>query len=638
MSSGLGAQLQDGERALFRVWAPFAEHLEVQFLPAGRQDSVSTIGADGSAVPARFLASPLSDSRRVKLTRDARGYHEALLDGVSAADRYVYRFPDGTTTPDPASRSQPLGIHGPSEIVDLQFQWSDQNWQPPALADLVIYELHVGTFTRSGTLDAVIDHLPELQALGVTALELMPIAQFPGLRNWGYDGVFPFAVQNSYGGPQALQRLVDACHAHGMAVFLDVVYNHLGPDGNALARFAPYFSERFRTPWGEALNFDGPGSDDVRHFFIENARQWLFDLHIDGLRLDAVHAIFDTSAYPFLSELADRIYDDARALGRRVYLFAESDRNDPRLIRPRPLGGHGLDALWSDDFHHALHTLLTGESQGYYADFGDVAQLGRAYSEAFVFGGQYSTFRDRRHGAAPGDLAAHCFVVCAQNHDQIGNRMLGERLSGLVAFEAQKLAAAITLTSPYIPLLFMGEEFGELAPFPYFVDHTDPLLVDSVRDGRKREFARFAWNGEPPDPQAESTFTSARLNRHLRERSPHRELVAYYQHLLALRRELHLQRTDRSALEVVPYHGESALLVLRPGPETASVALLLCFHPEGSGVRVPLAEGIWRVRSDSAAADWAGPGSKHPECVRSSGQVELALAPWSALLLEHMAG
>jgi maltooligosyltrehalose trehalohydrolase len=626
MSAGLGALQQDRERTLFRVWAPFAEQLEVQFVPAHAAPSPSPVVPDGADAP------------RVKLTRDARGYHEALLDGVSAGARYVYRFPDGTVAADPASRLQPLGVRGPSEVVDLRFDWTDQAWQPPSLQDLVIYELHVGTFTRAGTLTAVIDHLDELQALGITALELMPLAQFPGTRNWGYDGVFPFAVQNSYGGPRALQQLVDACHARGLAVILDVVYNHIGPDGNTFAHFAPYFNELYHTPWGDALNFDGPGSDDVRQFFIESARQWLFDFHIDALRLDAVHAILDTSAYPFLSEFAERIYEDARALGRRVYLIAESDRNDPRLIRPRNLGGHGLDALWSDDFHHALHTLLTGESQGYYADFGDVAQLGRAYREAFVFGGQYSTFRERRHGAAPGDAASHCFVVCAQNHDQVGNRMLGDRLSGLVAFEAQKLAAATTLTSPFVPLLFMGEEFGELAPFPYFVDHADPLLADAVRAGRKREFATFAWNGEPPDPQAESTFTSARLNRHLRDRSPHRELAAYYQHLLALRRELNLQRTDHAALEVVAFHDESALLVLRPGPEPAPVAFVFCFHPVGARVTVPLAEGFWRVRSDSAQSEWAGPGSTHPECFHSRGFTELQLAPWSALVLEQVAG
>jgi maltooligosyltrehalose trehalohydrolase len=608
LSSGLGATLMGPDRTLFRVWAPAFETLELE------------------------LATPLQ--LRVPLLRDARGYHEALVDGAGAGTRYFFRVPGGLQLADPTSRYQPEGVHGPSEVVDLEFDWHDQKWRTPALCELVTYELHVGTFTRSGTFEAVIDHLPELVELGVTAIELMPIAQFAGEHNWGYDGVFPFAAQNSYGGPLGLMRLVDAAHENGIAVVLDVVYNHVGPEGNQLHHFGPYFNGWYRTPWGEALNFDAPGSDDVRHFFIENARQWLFDFHIDALRLDAVHAIRDASAYPFLTELADRIHEEARARGRQAYLIAESDLNDPRVVRPRAHGGHGLDAQWSDDFHHALHTLLTGEAQGYYADFGDVEQLAKAYRDGFVYTGQHSAHRQRRHGAPMPDIDYSRIVVSAQNHDQVGNRMLGDRLSGLVSFEAQKLAAACVLTAPFQPLLFMGEEYGELAPFPYFVQHSDPRLVEAVRRGRLSEFESFDWNGQPPDPQADSTFASAQLSHHLREHSPHRELLAYYRHLLKLRRHLLLELTTRPGLEVTSFPDDRALLVLRRTPGLPVVAILLAFNPDPVRLSTPLPNGVWYVRSDSAATDWAGPGTVHPDCIASLHQKQIELAPWSALVLE----
>ena len=610
MSSGLGAIVIDRDRTLFRVWAPAFDRLEIE------------------------IVSPTQ--LRVPLQRDARGYHEALVDGAGAGTRYYYQVPGGRRYADPASRSQPDGVHGPSEVVDLTFAWNDRHWESPDLADLVIYELHVGAFTKAGTFEAVIDHLGELADLGVTAIELMPIAQFPGARNWGYDGVFPFAPQNTYGGPAGLQRLIDAAHESGLAVILDVVYNHLGPEGNILADFAPYFISKYHTPWGEAINFDAADSDDVRNYFIENARQWLFDYHFDALRLDAVHAILDTSAYPFLTELADRIHDEAQSYDRRAYLIAESDLNDPRLIRPRAAGGHGLDAQWSDDYHHSLHTLLTGESVGYYADFGELDHLIRAYREGFTYTGEYSPHRRRRHGAAIPEAEPKQFVVAAQNHDQIGNRMMGDRLTALVDFEAQKLAAAALLTAPFVPLMFMGEEYGELAPFPYFVSHSNPQLVEAVRNGRRQEFESFGWKSEPPDPFADSTFASAQLSRHLQDRSPHRELKAYYQHLLAMRRELQLNRTPRGGLDVQPARQDRVLVVTLHTAARNAVAVLLNFNAESVCAEVPLSAGKWHILSDSAAAAWAGPGPERAAEITSPGAVSIELAPWSALVLQRV--
>ena len=482
INPGLGAVVLADGHTLFRVWAPSVDALEVE------------------------VTQPYA--RSFPLVRDARGYHEALVDDIGPGARYYFRFPSGQRFPDPASRFQPEGVHGPSEIVSRSFDWTDEDWSTPDLADFVIYELHVGTFTPDGTFDGVIQRLPYLQELGITAIEVMPIAQFPGSRNWGYDGVFPFAVQNTYGGPDGFKRLVDAAHAQGMAVVLDVVLNHLGPEGNILGKFGPYFNTRYRTPWGDALNFDAAGCDDVRRFFIESARRWITEFHVDALRVDAVHAILDTSAYPFLTELSDAVHADAAQLGRRAFLIAESDLNDPRMIRPRGKGGHGMDGQWLDDFHHSLHALLTGERLGYYADYGELEQLAKSFREGFVYTGQYSTARAQRHGASADEESFDQFVTFIQNHDQVGNRMIGDRLSALVSIEAQKLAAAALLGSPFVPLLFMGEEYGELAPFPYFVDHSDSALKEAIVLGRAAEFAGFDWAGSPPDPNAESTLTS----------------------------------------------------------------------------------------------------------------------------------
>jgi len=610
-TTGIGAIALPGNRTLFRVWAPHADELQV-VLP-GHPD------------------------RTLPLQRDERGYHSALHEAVGAGTPYLFRFPDGTLLPDPASRFQPDGVDGPSAIVDTGFDWQDADWKGITLADYIIYELHVGTFTVEGSLDSAIRELPRLRELGITAVELMPIAQFPGTRNWGYDGVFPFAVQNSYGGPLALKRFVDAAHRQGIAVILDVVYNHLGPYGNVLASYGPYFNHRYATPWGDALNFDAAESDEVRAYFIQNALQWLLEFHIDALRLDAIHAIVDTSAYPFLTELADIVREQSQAAGRKLYLIAESDLNDPRLLRPASHSGHGLDGHWLDDFHHAVHTLLTGEQRGYYADFGDIGHLATVLRGNFAYAGDYSAYRKHRHGAPATDLPANRFVVFAQNHDQVGNRMAGDRLSSSVSTAALRLAAAAVLLGPFLPLLWMGEEYGETAPFPFFVDHSDPALITAVREGRKREFADFAWAGEPPDPQAAETFEQAILNPAIARSSPHRELLAYYRRLIALRRELRLGHLGRGETRV--WNEEKVIMLTRHAADGGALMLLLCFNDAGTTIAPLAPAGSISVLLDSNDAEWGGCGTSGVRGMSgmgvkptTSGQTACRLEPWHALL------
>jgi len=570
--------------------------------------------------------------RLAPLQKGANGYFAAEIDGVEPGSLYFFRLDGHQERPDPASRFQPRGVHGPSQVVDPHFPWDEAGWSGLPLMDYIIYELHVGTFTPEGTFAAVIPFLDELQDLGITALEIMPVSQFPGNRNWGYDGVYPFAVQDSYGGPAGLKELVNACHRQGLAVILDVVYNHLGPEGNYLSEYGPYFTERYRTPWGPAMNFDGPGSDEVRRYFIENALHWITDYRFDALRLDALHAIVDLSPRTFLEDLADAVHWQGERLNRRVYLMAESDLNDVRLINPKELGGYNLDAHWNDDFHHALHTVLTGEQTGYYLDFGRMEQLAKGLRDGFIYTGEYAPYRRRRHGSSSRDIAPHRFVVFAQNHDQIGNRLKGERLSQLISFEALKLAAGVILLAPGLPLLFMGEEYGETAPFYYFVSHGDPDLIEAVRQGRKEEFAAFSWQGEPPDPQAEDTFARSRLNHHLRREGKHQTLLDFHQSALKLRQELSLLldlgRKDR---EILAYEKEKVLWVRMQGD--LGEAVLVCHFGEKTlHLPLPWPEGRWHKRLDSAEERWGGPGSQAPIEFEADRKNPLTLAPHSILL------
>jgi maltooligosyltrehalose trehalohydrolase len=592
-----GAEWTPTDRCRFRVWAPRARAVELRLLEPERQVAMQPL---------------------------ARGYHEAVVDGIVPGQRYLYRLADGPERPDPASRWQPDGVHAPSAVDDPTFAWHDDRWCGLALEELVLYELHAGTFTPEGTFDAAIGQLDRLVELGVTALSLMPVAQFPGTRNWGYDGAYPFAVQASYGGTKGLKRLVDGAHRRGLAVILDVVYNHFGPEGNYLRDFAPsFFSDQHKTPWGEAINFDGPGSDEVRHYFLCNARRWQEEFHLDGLRLDAVHAIKDLSAWPFLAELAEGCHQQARRLKRPFHLIAESDLNDARLIRPTELGGYGLDAQWADDFHHAVHTLLTGERHGYYADFGTMADLVRAWREGYAYAGRYSRVRGRRHGNSPAGLPPERFVVSVQNHDQVGNRAHGDRLAALVDFESLKLAAGLMLLSPYLPLLFMGEEYGETAPFLYITSHGDPALVEAVRQGRREE---FAWQGQAPDPQDERTFVRSGLD--LARGNP--ALAALYRELIRLRRLVRPLYARPVADELHADERRMVLLVRRPG-------LVLLFHLGAEPVPcvLPWPAGTWQLLLASADERWQGPGSGLPGRIEASGEVAVALTPRSFAVYEE---
>ncbi len=598
----LGATPLPGGECRFLVWAPQARRVEVH------------------------IVAPVE--RRCALEPGEQGYHAARVPDVGPGARYFYVLDSEVERPDPASRLQPQGVHGPSEVVDPAFPWTDDAWEGMLLSAHILYELHVGAFTPEGTFDAAIGRLASLAELGVNAIELMPVAQFPGTRNWGYDGVYPYAVQNSYGGPHGLKRLVDAAHRAGLAVLLDVVYNHLGPEGNYLSDFGPYFTDRYRTPWGKALNFDGADSDEVRRFFVENAVEWVENFHLDGLRIDAVHAIHDASATPFLRELCGR----ARGCGRRAHLIAESDLNDARVVSAE---GLGFDATWSDDLHHALHALLTGEREGYYADFGRVDHVARAITHGWTYSGQYSTYRRRRHGNSARGLGGDRFVVCSQNHDQVGNRMMGERLGTLVPFEAAKLAAGVVILSPFVPLLFMGEEYGENAPFQYFVSHGDADLVRAVREGRRREFKRFAWKGTPPDPQDEATFRRCVLDPARGDSERGRATQAWYRELLRLRgRILSLACGDRGHGEAGGGESPPFLWIHRRMVSEETFAVFH-FSDKAASVELPLPRGRWTRVLDSANAAFGGPGVVCPWTVDSEGTASCPLAPWNAVLFRR---
>src|SRR5579863_9034945 len=605
--------------------------------------------------PTRIGAHPLSDGSSefvlwapnskqvsIRLTESndlvpmrptGRGYHEALVERCSAGRRYFFRLEDGRELPDPTSRFQPEGVHGPSEIADAKaFPWTDQGWKGRALKSSVIYELHVGTYSAEGTFDAVIPRLAELAALGVTTVELMPVAQFPGSRNWGYDGVYPYAPQNSYGGPEALRRLVNAAHKRGLAMVLDVVYNHLGPEGNYLNAFGPYFTDRYQTPWGQAINFDGQHSDEVRRFFIENALYWLDEFHFDALRLDAIHGIFDFSARHFLEELKSFVANLSARLGRSLYLIAESDLNNSRILRNAKHGGYGVDAQWSDDFHHSVHTLLTREDRGYYSDFRGIGPLAATLRDGWFYSGQYSGYRKRRHGNSAAGIAPEKFVVCTQNHDQVGNRVAGERLTALVGFEALKLAAGINILSPFVPMLFMGEEYGESAPFQYFTSHGDKDLVEAVRRGRREEFATFGWKDSVPDPQDEKTFQRSRLDHSLKERAPHQTLYRFYQELIHLRATLKLGRRKVKAVREL---GEASLLV-RYADISLHAAMLFNFAEFPVALSVPELAGNWKVMMTSASITWNGPEAEAASTLKIEADQELRISPVSFLVLEKI--
>ncbi|MEA5593553.1 malto-oligosyltrehalose trehalohydrolase [Rivularia sp. UHCC 0363] len=578
------------------------------------------------------------ENKIVPLEKDERGYWHGSVADIKPGTLYYYQLDGETDRADPAANSLPQGVHGAAEIVDHNsFKWNDDQWQGVPLEQMVIYELHVGTFTEEGTFESIIPRLSELRELGVNTIEIMPVAQFPGNRNWGYDGVFPYAVQNSYGGVDGLKKLVDACHKIGMAVVLDVVYNHLGPEGNYLWGYGTYFTEKYKTPWGSAVNFDDAYSDGVRHYFVQNVLYWLEYYHLDGLRLDAVHAIYDFGAKHILAEMAEAVTELEQKKGRQYYLIAESDLNDPRIIRSKEMGGYGIDAQWSDDFHHILHTVVTGEMNGYYEDFGDLEQLAKAYRKGFVYTWDYSNFRHRYHGEDPSDCASSQFVVCAQNHDQIGNRMLGDRLATLISFEALKLTAAALLLAPYVPMLFMGEEYGETAPFLYFVSHSDRDLIEAVRKGRKEEFAAFHEIGgqEAPDPQAEETFEKSRLDWDKYKSGEYQKLWLFHQKLLKMRREIPaLASLDRNQLEATVLEPEKVLRIHRYHQDS-KVLCWLNFGSETVKIAENIPSGTWKRILDSSEETWRGTGSQLPEKLDGDSNPMMIINPYSVAVYSN---
>jgi maltooligosyltrehalose trehalohydrolase len=565
--------------------------------------------------PRAKRVSVVVDGERYAMEGEPRGWWAATVDGAHAGSRYGFLLDDDETpVPDPRSARQPDGVHGPSELVDhTAFAWSDAGWRPPTLASSVIYELHPGTFTAEGTLDAAIARLDYLRELGITHVELMPLAAAEGERGWGYDGVALYAPLEAYGGPDAVKRFVDAAHGRGLAVLIDVVYNHFGPSGNYTGKFGGYLTDRHMTPWGGAVNFEDAGSAEVRDFFIENAVMWLRDYHFDGLRVDAVHAFIDRSATHFLEQMEEEVRALSNHTGRHYVVIAESDLNDPRLVTAREAGGYGLDAQWSDDFHHALWSVLTGETRGYYQDFaeiegvGPIAHLAKAIKEAFVYQGQYSPHRRRNHGRPVVALPADRFLGFIQNHDQVGNRAQGDRLSHLVDSGRAKIAAAMVLLAPFVPMLFAGEEFAASSPFQYFTDFQDKELGRLVSEGRRKEFVAFGWSPEEvPDPQHEETFLRSKLRWEEVGHGAHAEMLEWYRRLIALRRqESALTRGDlqdvrvrfdeaqkwlwmgRGPIEVVFNAGRSEITL----PIARSYEMVLASSPEivckGEDLRLP---------------------------------------------------
>jgi maltooligosyltrehalose trehalohydrolase len=582
-----GATPLGGQGVEFRVWAPKPQSLAVKLLRA-----------NGGVH---------------QMTRIDEDFH-VLVENARPGDRYFLVIDGVAERPDPVSRSQPEGVHGPSEIIDpARFSWTDQNWKGIALSDYIFYELHTGTFTGQGDFESIVTKLPYLTDLGVTAVELMPVVEFPGARNWGYDGVDLYAPHSAYGGPNGLKSLVNAAHGAGLAVVLDVVYNHLGPEGNYLAEFGPYFTDQYRTPWGQSINFDGPGSDGVRRFFIDNALYWLNEYHIDALRLDAIHGIFDLSAFHILSELRDRFHQEAARLGRRAFIIAESDQNDVRTIQPRSRGGNGLDAQWHDEFHHSLISVLTPARRGYMAGFGNLRQVEKALTDGFVFDGIYSSYRKRRFGSSSKNEPGERFVAFIQNHDQVANTAQGFRLSELTSIERCKLAAMLLLCSPYLPLLFMGEEYADPAPFLYFTSHGEPGLARAVTEGRRKEFADFAGSTPVPDPQAEETFGISKLTWAFDEPGPHAEMLRFYRDLIALRKRWPCLRNCRKDLTHVTVDEQSRWLRMERGDPSGCRALVLCNFRSEPAIFHLDAESNWRLALST------GPVSSAPHSVTIRG-------------------
>ncbi|TDS17633.1 malto-oligosyltrehalose trehalohydrolase [Sphingobacterium paludis] len=562
----------------------------------------------------------------IPLTAGRYGYWHAGSDALQEGHSYRFHI-DGEAYPDPASLAQPDGVHGASKVVDLKYPWRDEHYHPPALDDLIIYELHVGTFTASHDFAGLVERIPHLLALGINAIEIMPVGQFPGERNWGYDGVFLFAVQHSYGGAKAFQQLVDACHAAGIAVILDVVYNHFGPEGNYLPNFGPYFTEKYSTPWGKAINYDDAFNHGIRDFVLANIRMWFEDFHVDGLRLDAVHAIKDFSPKHMLQEVRQLTDSIIAERNKPHYLIVECDLNDRRYLDPLQDHAFAMDAQWIDEFHHALRVAAGEERKGYYKDFEGLKDLAKAYEKAYVFDGNYSTHREKFFGTSAAGLTGERFIVFSQNHDQVGNRMLGERSAVLYSESMQRLMAMAVMLSPYTPMLFMGEEWGSKTPFQYFVSHSDEELIKAVQEGRKAEFADFHTEGTPPDPQAIATFEASVLDWNDTTIDGHQRMLSYYTALIKLRREQRaLGLLSREQLHV-ELHKEKGSLILNIGSEDQQLVAILNFSNDRQSFTWNK-KGNWTTLLDSDHQEWGGKNHT-PSIIDGT----IHLAPASGLLL-----
>jgi maltooligosyltrehalose trehalohydrolase len=563
------------------------------------------------------------------MQKDKMGYWSTTIDNITAGTQYWYKLNDDILRADPASRWQPKGVHGPSAIVSRDFSWTDNNWTGLGLQNMIIYELHTGTFTPQGNFQGIISKLNYLQSLGINAIEIMPIAQFPGSRNWGYDGVFPFAIQNTYGTANDLKQLVNEAHLHGIAVILDVVYNHAGPEGNYLHDFGPYFTEKYKTPWGNAMNFDGPLCDGVRDFFFQNALMWLDEFHVDALRLDAVHAIYDFSAKHIMEELSEEVrLLEQRASSKKI-LIAELDLNNPRYITPIEKGGYDMDAQWVDEFHHAVHRVLTGEKSGYYEDFGGLDMIEQSLKTSYVYVGQYSPHRKKRFGVEPKNTSYDQFIAFIQNHDQVGNRLAGDRLSATLPNEALKLAAATLLLSPHVPLLFMGEEYGEKNPFLFFTSHSDDQLISALGEGRRKEFIAFNWQGEIPDPQSEEVFRQSMLQWNTDDMPG---LLPFYQYLITFRKIKPAMKDFQRghAVQRIAIHNNVLHFERHGNNEVLTVYLNFSKKPE-----TLTHEGPWTLIKtlDSSDKQWNGPGSQLPDNIKQ--KQSFIINPYSATVFDR---
>ncbi len=569
----LGANIQKDGSVVFRVWAPYCKKVSLKIISSKKNEVI-------------------------EMNSETDGYFSISTRKAYAGSNYYYLLDDEKQRPDPVSRSQPDGVHGASEVVDPnEFLWTEKGWKGNKLTETILYELHVGTFTQEGSFDAAIQKIPHLKKMGITTIELMPVAQFPGTRNWGYDGVGLFAVQNSYGGSLGLKKFINACHAQKIAVCLDVVYNHLGPEGNYLLDFGSYFTKKYHTPWGDALNYDDAHCDAVRNFILSNLLYWMHEYHMDAFRLDAVQHIYDASPRHLLTEIREKLTEESSRMKRKVHLFAESEMNDVRLIQPLQKSGYGIDAQWSDDFHHALHSCLTKEKRAYYVDYNGIADLAKAIKKSFIYEGQYSVFRKKKYGTDAARFSGKHFIHYLQNHDQIGNRAWGDRITTQISFEAQKVSAVLLILLPAIPLLWMGQEYGEKTPFQYFVDHHDANLLQLVRQGRKKEFALLGWN-DLPDPADPDTFLNSKLNWKLAGEGKHQLLLKFYTDLIRLRRKMKiLTDLDKNHLKVKFSEEERWMSLQYAGADETDYGILLSLDDRERVVTSPFGQESLLVES-----------------------------------------